>query len=529
MRIWRQAMTGGAALALAMASACQANTPEISNARPNIILILADDLGYNDISLNGSRLVSTPNIDSLAADGARFTRAYSGDAVCAPSRAAIMTGRYPQRFGFESNPLSTRPATEVLAAQADGRPLPASAPPVGSIVVENQARAKALDQQGIPDSEVTVFKALQQSGYRTGMFGKWHLGYAPNLAPANRGFDEAVYVPGGAAMYADKDDPDVVNGPLEWSSFDTALWGRLQHDLVRDGVATPSPKYITYQLADEASDFIMRNAKSGEPFAAYVAFTAPHNPLQAPRDIYDRMDHIPEHHLRVYYSAIAALDLAVGQILQALDEAGVADNTIVVFASDNGGATYVRNPASNIPFRGGKTTYYEGGLRVPLMVRWPAQISRGAEILDVASLIDLAPTFVDAANASAGLTNALDGVSLLPAFRNEPPLPGPRTLFFRSEHYHAVIRGNYKLQISSYPAFVRLYDIQTDVHETNDLAASMPDLVHELAQLVSDHDRELQSPSWPVLVRKPIAIDGEVRSPPGPGEEIVYWPLSSAE
>lgn len=498
-------------------------TPSPPLARPNFLVILADDLGFNDLSLGGNPLVSTPNIDSLARDGARFVRAYSADALCAPSRAGLMTGRNPQRFGFEANPLPAAAAQPILDAQAAGRPVVEHEGGPDIMPIETISRALPLDQQGIPDSEETFAQALQATGYSTGAFGKWHLGYDKGLSPGSRGFGESIVFPGGASLYGDPNSPDLVNAPFTWSSFDAGLWKRLKWDLVRDGKPTPVRKYMTYEIADDASAFIMRN--KSHPFALYVAFNAPHNPLQAPRDIYDRMGHIPDHHLRVYYSAVEALDLGVGQLLEALRQAGVADNTIVIFASDNGGAVYAHNPYANLPFRGWKTTYFEGGVRVPMLVRWPSQIKPGAVVRDTVSLLDIAPTLKHLGGAGPG-PNPMDGRDLSGVFRDPATRVPDRPLYYRSEHYQMIIKDDFKLQISQYPPKTWLFNLRTDPSERNNLATVMPDKVQELRTLLDARDGELSPPRWPVLVRKKMAIDGDVNPAPK-DQEFVYWPLSS--
>ncbi|MGA0605479.1 sulfatase-like hydrolase/transferase [Phenylobacterium sp. VNQ135] len=513
-----------AAVALPTASAAPQAAAQAPR-RPNIIVILADDLGYNDISLNGQTVVRTPNIDSLARDGVRFTQAYSSDAVCAPSRAGLLTGRYQQRFGFESNVPPAGVIENALAERAAGKVDDDHEP--GDIMQAKDLPPLAPpEQRGIPDTETTWAQTLKAAGYRTAAYGKWHVGYAPNLLPAARGFDESLIFPGGASLMAPADDPKMVNAPLPWSTFDTAIWKRLKAQLMRNGKVEPVKDYMTYQLADEAVDFIGRN--KDRPFAIYLAFNAPHNPLQAPKDIYDRMGHIPEHQLRVYYSMIVALDDSIGRVIRKLEAEGLDQDTIVVFASDNGAASYIHSPTSNLPNRGWKTTYFQGGFNVPMMIRWPRRLPAGEVIRAPASLLDLAPTLLSAGQAQRPGGKPLDGRNLMPIMtEGRDDLTG-RTLFWRSEHYHAVLQGDFKLQVSKYPDKVWLYNLRTDPGERSNLAEAMPDKVKAMRALVDAHDKELVTPNWPHLGRRRIWIDGDI-SPRPKDAEFIYWALSTPE
>src|SRR5690606_20615029 len=363
-----------AALALAVAGLALTTThgppaAEAAESRPpNVIVIVADDLGHYDLSLTGNPLVKTPNIDSICQGGVRFVTGYAVDAVCAPSRAGLLTGRYPQRYGFEYLPyLAGFHQVRDGTYGQDRHPsvvLPVTPPPP--------------EKNGLPVTEATLAELLKARGYRPAAIGKWHLGYSKPLTPTGRGFDEFVGVLGGSSLYARQDDPSIAAARLPWSTIDNYLWATRTASIQREGKNGPLNGYMTDVLADEAVGFIER-AKD-QPFFLYLAFTAPHNPLQAPKAIYDRLGHIKDERTRVYYAMIQSMDEAVGRVLAALDKAGIADNTIVVFTSDNGGASYHEIPQENLPYRGWKTTYFEGGLNVPFLMRWPAKLPAGQTV-----------------------------------------------------------------------------------------------------------------------------------------------------
>lgn len=504
------ALTAAPATPVAGLGAAQAASAK----RPNIVVILADDLGYNDVSLHGNPLVRTPNIDSIARQGARFETGYTGDAVCSTSRAALMTGRNFSRYGFE-----WLPNLPGFIRARDGTYAQERYPPK---IVTRGANPIPPEKNGLPMSEVTLAQALKAQGYRTGIVGKWHLGTAPNLLPTNRGFDEFVGFPGGSALYGKVDDPQVVTAKLPWSGIDGYLYANLTTDVWRDGKRTPARKYMSYELADEAVGFIERNKK--QPFFLYLAFNAPHNPIQAPKAVYDRMGHIKDEKTRVYYAMIQAMDEAVGQVLGKLKAEGLERDTIVVFLSDNGGASYHHIPQENLPYRGWKTTYFEGGLHVPFFVRWPARIPAGSFVPGVASSLDLFPTLVRAAGGELPKDREYDGVDLTPALsgRAGPDALRERTLYWRKGDYKAIRQGRWKLQWLDEPKAVWLFDLETDPVERFNLAARKPEKVRELQALYAEQEKKYVPPAWPATARTRINVDGH--SPDASDEvEYVEW------
>lgn len=341
------------------------NIQQANNGKPNVIIILADDLGYNDISINGNKFIQTPHIDAIGKNGVIFTRGYCSAPVCAPSRAGMLTGRYQQRFGFEF--LSDKMAAHPRVRQADFANF-------GNQLNEvSWFEAGNIRNRGIEHQETTLAELLKQSGYATGIIGKWHLGLLPRFHPDKHGFDYHFGIYNAAALYADANDPKMVISKHPWDFVDNLQWRVLNYEVFENSQVLDFEynEYLTDVLADKCVNYIDEHKK--EQFFLYAAFTAPHSPFQAPKEIYDKLSHIKDHNRRVYYSMILSLDQAVGQIVKKLKEEGLYENTIIFFSSDNGGATYTR-ACDNSPFFGGKFTEYEGGLVVPFMMSWPQKL-----------------------------------------------------------------------------------------------------------------------------------------------------------
>jgi len=483
---------------------------------PNIVLIIADDLGFNDISLNGGGLVPTPNIDSIARGGVVFSRAYAGTAACAPSRAMIMTGRYGTRTGFEFTPTppgmmrildlffndGTRPH-ELLVDYAVAEQLPPFA------------------EQGLPGTEITIAEALRPRGYHSIHIGKWHIGNSAPYAPLAQGFDEAVMMESG--LYLPEDDPRVVNAKLPFDPIDQFLWARMQYATSYNGGEWFEPRgYLTDFFTDEAIAAIEANRH--RPFFINLAHWGVHTPLQALVDDYDALPHIADHRTRVYAAMIRALDRGVGRVLQALADNGVADNTLVVFTSDNGGAGYIGLPEINRPFRGWKLTFFEGGLRVPLFARWPARIDAGTVVDAPVGHIDVFPTIAAAAGAALPSDRIIDGLDLKPLLDAPTAAPRRRALFWRDGHYRAVLSDGWKLQTSARPDKIWLFDLKSDPTEQTNLAERHPEVVRKLQALLTAHDATQRPPLFPAAGEMPVWIDRTLEEGGNASDEYVYWP-----
>lgn len=486
---------------------------------PNVIVILADDLGFNDVSFYGGGVaggtVPTPNIDSIGRDGVNFTSAYAGNATCSPSRAAIMTGRYGTRFGFEFTgvPVEFSQLVGHFDAKAPVRPI---------YHADREAEVPPYQDQGLPTSEITIARLLSKAGYRTLHLGKWHLGESPQFTPQAHGFDESLGFYSGASLFLKKDDPEVVNSMQDYDPIDKFLWAALPYGVHFNGGELFEPKgYMTDYLTDEAIKAI--DANRNRPFFMYLAYNAPHTPLQATREDYEALSHVEDHTMRVYAAMIRSLDRNVGRVLTALKEKGLDENTLVVFTSDNGGAHYIGLDDLNKPYRGWKATFYEGGIRVPFFMRWPGKIHAGSTYAAPISHFDIFATAAGAAGQPVPDDRIIDGVDLMPFLTGATTGRPHDRLFWRSGPYWVVQSGNWKLQVTARPEAVRLYDLDADPGERNDLAASHKDKVAELRAMLDDFEKQQAKPLWPSLVEAPITLDQPLNRPWHDGEAYIYW------
>lgn len=386
-----------------------------ADAPPNIVVLLADDAGHADFGMTGSTVMKTPAIDRLAAEGVVFTNAYVTAPVCSPSRAGLLTGRYQQRFGHEGNP--------PLNGGADA---------------------------GLPPAEQTLGDHLKAAGYTTGVFGKWHLGYAPHHHPNRRGFDVFEGVLRGERTYFPQPD-DGEETAADWR---------------RDGeVVAEDFDYVTDRIAGATVDFMVENRD--RPFLAYVAFTAVHFPMESRPDDLAAQDPALTGVRRQLGGMTAGLDRAVGQITAAIDAMGLGDDTLVFFLNDNGAGK--RNQGDNSPWRAGKGRVFDGGTHVPYVLRWPGRLAPGRTDALVSSL-DIVPTALAAAGRPLPTERPLDGRDLAPVVAGGP---GADALFWRLGRSWAVRVGPHKL-VSDKGADPALYDLVADPGETRDLGDRLP-------------------------------------------------------
>lgn len=421
--------------------------------RPNILIILADDLGYADLGIQGSKEIPTPHIDRLAREGVRCTQAYVSSAMCSPSRAGMLTGRSQSRFGHEIN-------------------------------WEPDWPVDPNDRRGLPLTEKTIADHLKAAGYRTGIVGKWHLGEAPPFHPNRRGFDEFFGFIGGGHNYlcgAYRNTP-----PL--NHYNTAL--------ERNGVSQPiTPGYLTTVLGAESAGFIHRH--KDKPWMLYAAFNAPHTPMQATPELLERVKHITDEPRRTYAAMVAGLDDEVGRILKQLRDDGLEERTLVFFLSDNGGPVG-DNGSLNTPLRGRKGQMWEGGIRVPFIARWKGALPAGKTYDRPISSLDILPTALAAAGTSGVASPPLDGVDLMPHFTGKATGDPHATLFWRmtERDIWAVRSGDHKLiQQNSRRG---LYDLASDVAESKDRYQKMPDLKDRLQKAYDEWSATLPEPLWTV-------------------------------
>ena len=413
-------------LALFSAAGCAAEDDTAGAAEerraPNIVVILADDAGYADFGFQGSIDVLTPNIDAIAGNGVTYTNAYVTTPFCSPSRAGILTGRYPQRYGYEFN-LTHEPPPGVDA-----------------------------EFMGLAVEEKTLGDYLQAAGYATIAVGKWHVGDAPQFHPNARGFDHFYGFLGGG------------------SSYHPAL--QKPGTMRRDVDSTEATEYLTDDLAREAVAYIEQY--QDQPFLLYLAFNAVHTPMDVLQTDMQRFAHVEDEHRRRLMAMTWAMDRAVGNVMTALEGRGLLENTLLIFTNDNGGDR-IGIAADNAPLRGTKGTLLEGGVRVPLVMQWPDVIAAGSKTDGMVSLMDIVPTAIAVAGGEP--PDNLDGRSLLSG--DGALAEGHEALFWRYDVMAAVRRGDWKLlRFPDRPP--QLYDLSADIAESKDLAAQNPETVGEL-------------------------------------------------
>jgi len=501
-----------------MAGPEQAEKP-VDGRQPNIIIILADDLGINDVSTHGAghadEGVPTPHIDSIARDGVRFDQGYAGAAVCTVSRAALMTGRYPWRFGVEFTPTPGAMARVAGTLYAD----PNSLHPI-IVDKEKAEKSKDFNHLGMPASEVTVAEALKASGYHTLHIGKWHLGSTPEMRPNNQGFDETLFMESG--LHLPENSPDVVNSKQDFDPIDKFLWPNMRFGVSYNGGKWFEPaKYLADYYTDEAVSAIKKNRN--RPFFMYLAHWGVHTPLQASKADYDALSNIPDHRRRVYLAMVRSIDRSVGRVLQTLRDEGLDQNTIVVFASDNGAPGYIGLPDVNKPYRGWKLTMFEGGLRVPYVAKWPGHIAAGIHYQAPISNIDIMPTVVAAAGGTMPQDRPIDGVNLLPFLGTHPGKQPERFLFWRDGPYRAMRDATWKIIVSERPKKEWLFNLANDPTEKNNLATEQPQRLAQLKTVMDAHHATMPPSMWPSFIEMAIDIDKPLNQQHLPTDEYVYW------
>jgi arylsulfatase A-like enzyme len=374
----------------------------------------------------------------------------------------------------------------------------------------------------MPASEITIAEQLQGRGYHTIHLGKWHLGEAKGMRPEEQGFDESLGFMIGGMKFLPENDPDVVNSKQDFDPIDKYLWANLPFAVQFNGGPRFAPdRYMTDYMTEQALAGIRANRN--RPFFMYLAYNAPHTPLQALKADYDALPQIKDHRLRVYAAMVRALDRGVGRVMAELKAQGLDDNTIVMFSSDNGGANYIGLPDINRPYRGWKATFFEGGTKVPFLMRWPGQIAPATQYASPISHFDVYATASAAAGAALPKDRVIDGVDLMPFVRGTAVGVPHQTLFWRSGAYRVVRDGDWKLQSLDLPRKDLLYDLKADPTERNDVAAANPAVVSALLAKLKAHDADQMPPAWASLLRSPIALDRPLGTTPVPGEAYVYW------
>jgi len=424
--------------ALLLAAACLAAPAASFAAQPNLVIFYADDLGWGELGCQGNPQIPTPNIDAIARNGVRFTNGYVAATYCSPSRAGLMTGRYPTRFGHEFNSVANR--------------------------------------TGLRLDQVTLAERLRSLGYATACVGKWHLGGGLEYRPTRRGFDEFFGTLANTPFFHPTNFVD----------------SRISDD-VRP--VTDPAFYTTDAYAERAIDWIERS--KGRPWFLYLPFNAQHAPLQAPKKYLDRFSGITDEKRRIFAAMMASMDDAVGRVMAKVRALGQEDNTIVFFIADNGGPTQ-STTSGNGPLRGFKMTTFEGGPRVPFLAQWKGRWPAG-KVYDLPVMnLDVLPTAVTAAGGKPEASWQLDGVDLTPFVTGVNSTRPHQTLYWRYGPQWAVRHGDLKLVVSKGGSGKpELYDLSKDIGESKDLAATQPAKVRELQALWDKWSAEQAEPSAP--------------------------------
>ena len=487
--------------------------PVIADA-PNIIIIVADDLGKHEISAYGGKIVQTKNIDRLAKNGLRFDEAYITSPICAPSRAGMMTGRYQQRFGFEINIHERYPKNrfEYWVAKTfvskDPFVVAKQNPPIFPDFEDMQ-------KQGIPPTEFLLPELLKKHGYNTAIFGKWHLGYNASAIPLNRGFDYHYGFLEAFSLYAPVNDSNIVN--FKHDDFtDKHIWNKARKGncaIQRNGNIIEEKTYLTDKIADESVKWLSGNYQSG-PFFMYLPFSAPHTPFQAKKEIYDLYAHVQDENKRVYYAMIHSLDEAVGKLLDKLDALKLTENTLIFFLSDNGGAVYT-HAADNSPLKSGKFSNFEGGINIPFLMSWPKQIGSGEVYKNPVSSLDIFAIICHVAGVKLPAERNFDGKNLIPFINeNSDMMPHP-VLYWRSMHHKSIRKDKWKLIWDDLGKGIALYNLEVDKSEKNNLASAQPDIVKSLLLDFDNWESAMIQPNWPRV------IDFKIED----GDAVYYFPL----
>jgi len=431
--------------------------------KPNMIVIMCDDLGYADVGFNGCKDIPTPHIDSIAKNGVRCTNGYVAYSVCGPSRAGFMTARYPQRFGFERNP---------------------------------QYQPQDPDM-GLTREEKTIAELLRPAGYHSGIIGKWHLGaHIPTSHPMKRGFDEFYGHLGGGHVYFPEKLTIRRSQDAKGESESYRTW------LMKNFEPVPPRKYLTDDFSDEAVSFVERNRDW--PFFLFLSYNAPHTPLEATEKYLNRFSDIQDPKRKTYAAMVSAVDDGVGRVLKEVRRHGLEEKTIICFLSDNGGPTS-KNASRNNPLRGDKGDAWEGGFRVPFALQWKGRLPQGADYPKPVSALDLGGTVVALSGAEVPEGKPLDGVNLIPYLTGENKGAPHEAIYLRQfdRNRFAVRQGNEKILIPWKGGKAQLYDLGKDLGESTDLADRFPDKVEHLNRLRIQWNRQLREPTFLGLLHLP--------------------------
>ncbi len=462
--------------------------------RPNLIIIMADDLGKMDVSTYGGTTMQTPEIDKLAMEGIRFTEGYVTNPICSPSRAGLLTGRNQSRFGYENN-IHERYPRNWLEKSFFKYFLATD-----SWLVADEASVpyeEDMEKQGIPVEEVMLSEVLHKVGYRTGVLGKWHLGYSETSIPINRGFDyQYGFYEAFSLYHEDLESEEIVNqscpdfsDPFIWEKGRSGTCAIRKNDMPYD-----EEGYLTDRIAEEAEAFIETNRDTS--FFLYVSFNAPHTPFQAQKKYYNMYSHIEDPHKRIYYAMIKNLDDAVGRINQKVKDQGIEENTLIVFLSDNGGATYT-TATDNAPLKGGKLTHFEGGLNVPFSMKWEGKLEDSIDYNHPVVSTDIYSTMLGLLDIPLMQDRKYDGVNLLPILKGDRKQQAHDKICWRSDYLRSIRKGDWKLIEDRLGGARVLYNLSRNNYESDNLFDQKPKVVEELMLELDQWESECEDRRWP--------------------------------
>ena len=494
-----------------------------TSSKPNIIVVLVDDLGFNQISSYGGGMSNgnfkTPNIDNLAKDGVLCTNGYSSSPICSPSRASLLTGRFPTRFGYEFTPTTSSMMKAISLFSKKNE--------VADGVYYDKREENIIDieQMGLPQSEKTIAEMLKPEGYHNIHIGKWHLGHANDFLPRKHGFDESLRIDQGS-LFLPEDDKNVINAKLNFDPIDKILWGNLPYAVnFNEGPRMNPDGHLTDYLTDEAVKVIAKN--KNRPFFLYLAYWAVHTPLQANKEDYEKLSFIENHEERVLASMVMTVDRGVGKIRDVLKKNNIDDNTIIIFTSDNGAPGYIGLPDLNKPYRGWKLTHFEGGVHVPFIVSYPNKIPKGTTYNGRVSNLDILSTVASVAGVDMNRNDlkdiAFDGANIIPYLSGENEGEPERILFNKSGNYSFIIKEGWKLQVDLVQNKKWLYNLNEDPTEQINLFKSDLEKLNELELILSNKLSEQVKPIWPSLLDWPIFIDKTLDEKVNNTDEYIFW------
>jgi arylsulfatase A-like enzyme len=431
--------------------------------KPNLIVIMTDDMGYADVGFNGCKDIPTPNIDSIAYNGAHIVNGYVSFPVCGPSRAGFITGRYQDRFGFTTNP-TIDPTNDIA---------------------------------GLPLDEKTIAEVLHKEGYKSAIVGKWHLGTHPNFHPLKRGFDYFYgFLSGGHNYFMNQlTIENLENVKSKWAWYKTKL--RENHKTLE--FEDYKTDYLTDELSEAGLRFINKQAENNQSFFLFLAYNAPHTPMHATEKYLSRFPDIEDKKRKTYAAMVSAVDDGVGNVLRTLKDNGIEENTLIVFLSDNGGAH--NNASQNTPLRGTKGSVYEGGLRVPFAMQWKGVIPANTSYEESVSSLDIMASIVDILDIKTNPKKPLDGVNIIPYLTGKKKGAPHEYLFWRKweQNAMAAINADYKLLKVKKNAETEFYNLKKDVSEKENIKDSNSKKVQEIQKEWDKWNVQLKDRVFPTL------------------------------